>query len=185
MIVGTASGKRALRKRTRASRKLVAEMLLAIAILPCMAMLPGCAQSTVDDGGAEQQAEVGEGPEEGQSGSAESDGSLTYLSPEEAYRLSREKQCKMVDLQTLRFYRDLHIDGAANVPIGSISVQIRNFSEGDTVILYTTDGSGVEEAFEAMIEAGIPSTSIYAIEGGLDAWAAEGLPTAVLDKAAC
>ena len=94
---------------------------------------------------------------------------LAPISPLAAHRLQREG-ARLVDIRPADEYARSHPAGAENLPVDRLQR-----IEGDGPVIFLCR-SGMRAGANAARLAGACPAGAYALEGGLDAWRAEGLP---------
>ena len=82
---------------------------------------------------------------------------------------------RLIDVRTPAEFRELHAEGAANVPLAGLdAARLAGESGGAPVVLLCRTGSRAEAARRKLEAAGHGGASVY--EGGTLAWEAAGLP---------
>jgi rhodanese-related sulfurtransferase len=93
------------------------------------------------------------------------------------------EQCKrgnidLIDVRTPLEFRELHAQGARNVPLEQLEpaafMQTRNGTKGEPLYIICRSGGRGRKACEAFAAAGF--TNVVNVEGGTSAWAECGLP---------
>lgn len=101
----------------------------------------------------------------------------SILNPTESAAWLREHpRARLVDVRTPAEYETAHIPGAYNIPLDALGAHldaIRN-TVADPIVLVCRSGQRSRQA-EQMLEAAGLGTCLV-LDGGLDAWAASGLP---------
>lgn len=102
----------------------------------------------------------------------------TTISPEELSELQNAKDVDLIDVRTPAEFGELHIQGARNVPLSSLNatelMQSRNGRSNQPLYVICRSGDRARQACEKLESVG--EASIVNVAGGVDAWAAMGLP---------
>lgn len=89
-----------------------------------------------------------------------------------------ESGIDLVDVRTPVEFREVHAEGARNVPLDSLDPQKiaseRNGQSGDQLYLICRSGSRSGKAAQRLIDAGV--SHVVSVEGGTQAWESAGLP---------
>jgi rhodanese-related sulfurtransferase len=91
-----------------------------------------------------------------------------------AKRDHETKGIALVDVRTPAEYREVHAQGAVNVPLGDLKPQSLQSQPHEPVYLLCRSGSRASEACKKLENAGFEKVTV--VEGGTEAWIAEGLP---------
>jgi rhodanese-related sulfurtransferase len=87
-------------------------------------------------------------------------------------------EVELIDVRTPVEFRELHAEGAKNVPLDSLDVQkiaeSRNGRSGEPMYVICRSGARGAKAVQKLIDAGI--TEAVNVEGGTLAWEQAGLP---------
>ena len=85
-----------------------------------------------------------------------------------------EADVKWVDVREPAEWQRGRIPGAVLVPLNSLLVAPRQFLQDDRVVFYCAQG--IRSAVACEVAAAIGLSQIYNLEGGIEEWAARGLP---------
>ncbi|UZD22401.1 rhodanese-like domain-containing protein [Algoriphagus halophytocola] len=99
------------------------------------------------------------------------------LSPAQTEKLAKDSEAVvLIDVRTPEEVAEGHLKGAKPIDIKSetFQQQTAKLDKNKTYILYCKAGVRSEQAARRMLESGF--TSIYSLEGGIDAWKAAGKP---------
>ena len=97
------------------------------------------------------------------------------LAPREAMALlSQRAQVFLLDVRTPAEYREAHLDGARLIPVDQLSGRLAEIPRDRPVLVYCAVGSRSAQAFNLLARRGYPE--VYNLDGGIYAWAAQGLP---------
>ena len=99
------------------------------------------------------------------------------LSPAQAEKLAlNSESVVLIDVRTPEEVAAGHLKGAKTIDIKSETFQQQTgkLDKNKTYILYCKAGVRSEQAAKRMLESGF--TSIYSLQGGIDAWLAAGKP---------
>ena len=114
---------------------------------------------------------------------AESVGAERGLQPEAVLRpadvaalVQHEPRVRLLDVRTAGEYESVHITGAYNVPLDTLSEHSREIraSVQDPIVLVCQSGQRARKAEEALRAAGLEN--LHVLDGGISAWIAAGLP---------
>jgi rhodanese-related sulfurtransferase len=95
------------------------------------------------------------------------------LSPRRAAELAENEDAQLVDVRTREEHEAGHIRGARHVPLERLTDEAGELDSERPVLLYCRGGERSAMAAAAFAASGWEA---WSIEGGLAAWAAEGLP---------
>jgi rhodanese-related sulfurtransferase len=104
---------------------------------------------------------------------------MTTVTPSEfSQRWNRQPRPTLIDVRTPVEYRELHIDGARNVPLDQLDTKEWTGeawrSRGETLYVVCKSGSRGQQACKRLTDAGV--SQVVNIEGGTMACDAAGLP---------
>lgn len=101
---------------------------------------------------------------------------FTVLNPHDAKRLLDDGRAILIDIREPDEFARAHITGGRLVPLASLDAHDfdRERRAGTAVIFQCQSGRRTEANAARLIGAGFKET--YAVEGGLNAWRAAGLP---------
>lgn len=90
--------------------------------------------------------------------------------------LRSEPRVRVLDVRTAGEYESVHISGAYNVPLDTLSEHSREIraSVQEPIVLVCQSGQRARRAEEALTAAGL--ANLHVLEGGIAAWLAAGLP---------
>jgi len=105
--------------------------------------------------------------------------SITVITPQELAKLCKEgKKIDLVDVRTPIEFREVHVEGARNVPLDRLDpaslIQARNGSANEPLYVICRSGSRGQQACEKFLKAGF--SNVVNIEGGTMACIEAGLP---------
>jgi len=90
----------------------------------------------------------------------------------------RAGQVDLIDVRTPVEFREVHAEGARNIPLDSLDpraiADARNGSSGEPLFLICKSGSRSTKAAQRFIDAGIEN--VVSVDGGTAAWDQAGLP---------
>jgi rhodanese-related sulfurtransferase len=103
---------------------------------------------------------------------------MQTISPQELSDLLSQGKAELIDVRTPAEYREVHIDGARNVPLDRLqpdSLMAERNGQSDQP-LYVTCKSGKRgsQACQKFIDAGFDR--VVNVDGGVDAWESAKLP---------
>ncbi len=81
----------------------------------------------------------------------------------------------LVDVRKPDEHASESIEGAVLVPLASVSPRALPPFDGKKLVIHCKKGGRGEKACAAL-QAQLPSTDIYNLEGGIESWAQAGLP---------
>lgn len=73
-------------------------------------------------------------------------------------------------------YKEKHIEGVRNVPLGSVQQHVGEFANKQTVYVHCRSGNRGKQAIEKLQAAGV-TAELVNVEGGILAWDEAGHPT--------
>jgi len=73
-------------------------------------------------------------------------------------------------------YKEKHIAGVRNVPLGTLESHLDEFANKQTVYVHCRSGNRGKQAIEKLIAAGV-TAELVNVEGGITAWGEAGHPT--------
>jgi rhodanese-related sulfurtransferase len=87
-----------------------------------------------------------------------------------------EPRVRLLDVRTAAEYASVHIPGAYNVPLDTLSEHSREIRRAvrDPLVLVCQSGQRARKAEEALRSSGLEY--VHVLEGGMTAWVAAGLP---------
>ena len=105
--------------------------------------------------------------------------SVTIITPKELAELCKDgKKIDLIDVRTPVEYREVHVEGARNVPLDQLDpaalMQARNGSTNEPLYLICRSGSRGQQAREKFLKAGF--SNVVNVEGGTMACVEAGLP---------
>jgi rhodanese-related sulfurtransferase len=95
------------------------------------------------------------------------------MPPDRVAELARSGDAQLVDVRTAEEHEAGHVPGARHLPLERLSEQASSLDRDRPVVFFCRSGDRSAMAAEAFRGAGYDATSM---EGGLEAWAAAGLP---------
>jgi rhodanese-related sulfurtransferase len=105
------------------------------------------------------------------------DGFDAVLAPGELNdMIDRNPRTRLLDVRTPGEYESVHIAGAYNVPLDSLSEHAAEIRAdvADPVVLICQSGTRARRAEEALKAAGMPN--LHVLDGGVNGWVAAGAP---------
>lgn len=106
---------------------------------------------------------------------------LAPLSPAEVKRRVNENTAVLIDIREPDEYVRRHIPGAQSLPLSGLSAAHADLDSGRDIIFTCRSGMRTAGACDRL--AARVSGEAFVLEGGVDAWAAAGLPVTVDEKA--
>jgi rhodanese-related sulfurtransferase len=88
--------------------------------------------------------------------------------------LLADKNVVWIDVREPAEWERGHIPGATLVPLNRLLLSPREFLSGDGVVFYCA--VGVRSAVACEVAAAVGLRRVFNLEGGIQEWAAEGLP---------
>jgi rhodanese-related sulfurtransferase len=104
---------------------------------------------------------------------------VNSISPRQLHDVkSAGKPIDLIDVRTPMEFREIHVEGACNVPLDTLdpalAVRSRRAAADDPLYVICRSGGRGKQACSKFITAGFPN--VVNIEGGTLAWAEAGLP---------
>ena len=106
---------------------------------------------------------------------------LTKLSPAEAAQKLTSGAAVLIDIREPDEYAREHIPGSVSLPVSALDDADLKLEAGQQAIFHCK--SGMRTDSKCTLLAAHVEGSAFMLEGGLDAWRAQGLPTARNEKA--
>lgn len=100
---------------------------------------------------------------------------MQAISPKDFNELLREGKAIPFDIRNSGEFTEQHIPGAVMVPVSAIDDSLSMTVQGKEAVFYCTSGMRTELAAVQIDNSGIQGPKF--LEGGLNAWSNEGLPT--------
>ncbi len=98
------------------------------------------------------------------------------VSVEQAWELIQEKPTLVIlDVRTDEEFRDGHIGGAINIPVGELEGRLGELDRDDEMLVYCRTGNRSSTAVGILEENDF--TKIYHMNKGIVAWTSAGYPT--------
>lgn len=79
----------------------------------------------------------------------------------------------LIDVRTAEEFASGHIPGAVNIPVDALQRRLNEVPGDEPVVVYCRSGNRSAQASQILAQAGY--SDIYDL-GGINAWAAQGLP---------
>ena len=103
---------------------------------------------------------------------------ITTIKPQQLAHLCRDGKIDLIDVRTPVEFREVHVDGARNVPLDRLDpaaiMQARNGSANEPLYVICRSGSRGQQACEKFLKAGF--SNVVNVEGGTLACVEAGLP---------
>ncbi|QDV61888.1 rhodanese-like domain-containing protein [Crateriforma conspicua] len=103
---------------------------------------------------------------------------MQTISVDRMAQLSNESDVELIDVRTPVEFREVHAQGAKNVPLESLDaaafLRSRNGSAGQPLYVICRSGNRAAQACKKFADAGLED--VVNVEGGTSAWDAAGLP---------
>jgi rhodanese-related sulfurtransferase len=109
---------------------------------------------------------------------------VEHLSPLQGWELALTGKASIVDVRGSAKFALGHPQGALSVPFSQKGLETRLgtvIQDGSPLILIAEDPEQAAAAISQLSESSVFPT-LYSLEGGIDAWHANGLPTEVLNE---
>ena len=95
---------------------------------------------------------------------------------ERARELIQERPSLVIlDVRTDAEFRDGHIEGAINIPVGELEERLGELDKDDEILIYCRTGNRSSTAVGIL--EGNEFTKIYHMNEGITAWTSAGYPT--------
>ncbi len=103
---------------------------------------------------------------------------MQTISPQELSDLLSQGKAELIDVRTPVEYREIHIEGARNVPLDRLEpeslVAQRNGRSDEPLYVTCKSGKRGSQACQKFIDAGFDR--VVNVDGGVDAWESADLP---------
>lgn len=101
---------------------------------------------------------------------------VSTVGPEEFQQVATQPGTRVVDVRTPAEYAAGHLQGAVNIDVESATFadQVGALDPAGTYAVYCRSGNRSKSATQQMADAGL--STIYELDGGINAWATAGLP---------
>lgn len=97
------------------------------------------------------------------------------------WRANEENKGVLIDVRTPLEYGSEHAEASLSLPLDQVSLEsLKKLTDDSTIALICKSGTRASLAAEKLKDQGL---EIYVLEGGMDAWIAQGLPTVYGKKA--
>jgi rhodanese-related sulfurtransferase len=108
--------------------------------------------------------------------SSSSSGQVSTVDAAEFQSVATQPGTQVIDVRTPEEFAAGHLDGAVNIDVQSpdFATQVAALDKAATYAVYCRSGNRSKAATKHMADAGI--ASIYELGGGINEWAAAGLP---------
>jgi hydroxyacylglutathione hydrolase/adenylyltransferase/sulfurtransferase len=100
---------------------------------------------------------------------------LVDVEPQRVAELQRAGSVQLIDVREGYEWDEARLDGARHLDLGSLAAEAATIDRERPVVFYCAVGSRSSMAAEAFRQAGYDA---YSMAGGIERWAAEGLPVA-------
>ena len=98
------------------------------------------------------------------------------ISPSEASRMVKEQRAQVIDVREIDEYKVEHVPGASLVPTSAlVCSSFPESCEGHSYLVLCRSGGRAGRVAKQLQDMG--RSDVFAIEGGLTGWKAQGLPT--------
>jgi rhodanese-related sulfurtransferase len=100
------------------------------------------------------------------------------LSPAQLVEWMNRQDARVIDLAENNDFLKSHIDGAVNIALGDFSATHKAIKSAleRPIVVYDRAGLRADQAAAQLVKAGFKQVAL--LDGGLDAWTRESLPTA-------
>ncbi len=103
---------------------------------------------------------------------------MKTISPQQLVDKWQSEEVDLIDVRTPVEFREVHAEGARNVPLDSLDpgtfMQSRNGSAGKTLYVICRSGNRSSMAYEKFVSAGFDN--VINVDGGTQAWEQADLP---------
>ena len=103
---------------------------------------------------------------------------MQTISPEALAKQSAAQTVELIDVRTPAEYREIHVDGARNIPLDTLDpnavMASRNGSGDQPLYVMCKSGMRASKACQKFLDAGYGQ--VVNVEGGVQAWEAAQLP---------
>ena len=96
------------------------------------------------------------------------------ITAEEAQRLLAQGEVRLIDVREPAENAQVRIANSTLAPLNALLSRPRQFLNGDNIIFYCAEG--IRSAVACEMAAAVGFEKLYNLEGGINAWAAKGLP---------
>lgn len=102
-------------------------------------------------------------------------GEIRQNTAEEVYKIINEKKdYYLVDVRTKEEYSQVHLGGAALIPVDEIKNRLTEIPKDKPVIVYCKSGARSMQAANILVSNGFKA--VYNMTGGIEEWQKEGYP---------
>ncbi len=110
---------------------------------------------------------------------------MQTITPQQLVEKQQSGEVDLIDVRTPVEFREVHANGARNIPLDSLDpqavVQSRNGNADEPLYIICRSGQRAGKAVQRFVEAGFENT--VNVEGGTQAWDLAGLPVSRGKKA--
>ena len=96
------------------------------------------------------------------------------ITAEEAKRLLDQGGVQLIDVREQVEYNQIRIPNATLVPLNALLSRPTQYLKEDNIIFHCAEG--IRSAVACEMAAAVGFEKLYNMEGGINAWAAQGLP---------
>lgn len=101
--------------------------------------------------------------------------SISSIRPETLKQWLDTHQAVLVDVREPAEYASEHIEGSMLMPLGKLQSELLPVITGQKLVVHCRKGGRGQTACEKLVQQ-MPDIDIYNLAGGIEAWAAAGLP---------
>lgn len=101
---------------------------------------------------------------------------ITYISPDEVYKIISSNQKSdyiILDVRTASEFKEEHIEGAVLIPVSELEGKLDELPKDKPIIVYCRSGSRSRRAADILVKNGF--THVYDM-GGIGGWINSGYP---------
>ncbi|HEV7918227.1 MAG TPA: rhodanese-like domain-containing protein [Solirubrobacterales bacterium] len=101
---------------------------------------------------------------------------MEHISPQEAKRLIDEEGARLVDVREGYEWDEMRVKGSTLMPLSEYEGDPSQLPQADKTIFICAAGNRSQTAAD-IYEQAYSGAAAYNLEGGIKAWATQGLPT--------
>lgn len=98
-----------------------------------------------------------------------------FVNPAQAVQKMNQRQAILIDIRPTESYKAHHIPQTRHIPAAELVTKTAKIDKEKPIILVCNTGRSAVSSASALRKSGFSDVSV--LEGGITAWAKEGLPT--------
>lgn len=95
----------------------------------------------------------------------------------QATQYMNQAKTLVLDVRTAEEFAAGHLPNAKNIPLPELGERLKELEKSKSNVVITVCASGVRSSSAAAVLGRAGFTQVFSLEGGVDAWKSQGLPT--------